>query len=69
MNTLNLEPAILGFIIFVCFCVILTLVLVNYNEQKEKRQKPSLPGHLIGFEDYVFIDYWEVRYFEPISEN
>lgn len=69
MNTLNLEPSILGFIIFVCFCVILTLVLVNYNEQKEKRQKPSLPGHLIGFEDYVFIDYWEVRYFEPINEN
>lgn len=69
MNTYNHETATLGWIIFVCFSVILTLVWVNYNEQKEKRQKPSLPGHLIGFEDYVFIDYWEVRYFEPISEN
>lgn len=69
MNTYNHETAALGWIIFVCFSVILTLVWVNYEEQREKNKKPPLPGHLIGFEDYVFIDYLEVRYFEPISEN
>ena len=29
---------------------------LKWSKQREKNKKPPLPGHLIGFGDYVFID-------------
>lgn len=58
------------FLILCISFVSLVLLWVDYNEKAEKQKEiNNLTGDYIGYDDYVYIDWWEVKYWEPVNEN
>ncbi len=56
----------LNTILFLTGCSFISVCAFIINLKENRENKPSInTGEEIGFEDYIYIDYWEVRYMEP----